>query len=213
MDHNEAIRNMNAERYLLGELTADERDQFEEHYFGCPECAEHVNTGALFVDNARSELREKANHVLAMKPKPAPVWRTALPIAAAVMFASITVYQSALVIPRLERAAEFQVLPSISLQSASSRAEVMKEHEIPLAEPFGIYVDIPAVRPGETYTVSVLDESGNTRLKTDVQGEAARNTLHLLVPSGKLGPGAYEMHVTAPGGQTITRYPFRLRRR
>jgi len=42
MDHETAVKTGATERYLLGELTGEDRDRFEEHYFMCPECAEDV---------------------------------------------------------------------------------------------------------------------------------------------------------------------------
>jgi len=33
MDHSEVVRLKVVEKYILGELTADLREQFEEHYF------------------------------------------------------------------------------------------------------------------------------------------------------------------------------------
>src|ERR1700730_4135521 len=64
MDHDYAIENHAAEQYLLGELTKPEWEEFEEHYFSCPECAEAVRTGAYFVDNAQAVLLERAAHPL-----------------------------------------------------------------------------------------------------------------------------------------------------
>jgi len=37
MDHGESIRLMAAEKYLLGELAPELREQFEEHFFDCQE--------------------------------------------------------------------------------------------------------------------------------------------------------------------------------
>src|SRR5919198_3603093 len=54
MDHKEAERTHAADRYLLGELSAGEREQFEEHFFSCPECAEEVRAGAVLRANARA---------------------------------------------------------------------------------------------------------------------------------------------------------------
>ena len=54
MEHDWATRLVAAERYLLGELSDAERDQFEEHFFDCPACAEEVRAGAIFEANARA---------------------------------------------------------------------------------------------------------------------------------------------------------------
>ena len=54
MDHNEAIRLMGAEQYLLNELTPELREQFEEHFFECAECANDVRAGALFLEQSKA---------------------------------------------------------------------------------------------------------------------------------------------------------------
>src|SRR5688572_6823511 len=59
MDHQIAVRNKLAERYLLNELVDKERDDFEEHYFSCHDCAEDVRQGAAFIANARTVLRDE----------------------------------------------------------------------------------------------------------------------------------------------------------
>src|SRR5437868_2190460 len=56
MDHSVAIQ-FGAERYLLGQLSPEERDEYEEHYFGCCECAEDVRLTAAFLDNSQPLLR------------------------------------------------------------------------------------------------------------------------------------------------------------
>ena len=37
MEHLQAIQLKAAERYVLGELPSDLREQYEEHFFGCAE--------------------------------------------------------------------------------------------------------------------------------------------------------------------------------
>ena len=56
MDHNEAVRIQATEKYVLGELSPPLRDEFEEHFFECQECALDVKAAAGFVDNARVAL-------------------------------------------------------------------------------------------------------------------------------------------------------------
>jgi len=61
MDHNEAIQLQAAEKYVLGELSPPLRDEFEEHFFDCQECALDVKAAAGFVDNARHVWRFAAS--------------------------------------------------------------------------------------------------------------------------------------------------------
>jgi len=58
MDHAEAARKLAVEQYLLGELRGPDREEFEEHFFDCPECVEALEMGAGFIANARAVFRE-----------------------------------------------------------------------------------------------------------------------------------------------------------
>jgi hypothetical protein len=60
MDHETAVRTSATERYFLGELTGQDQDGFEEHYFMCPECAEDVRALTVFAANAKAVFRQKA---------------------------------------------------------------------------------------------------------------------------------------------------------
>ena len=53
MDHAEAVRVLAVEQCLLGELSGPEREEFEEHFFSCPECVEALEVGAEFMKHAR----------------------------------------------------------------------------------------------------------------------------------------------------------------
>jgi len=46
MDHQEALRRSAVEKYLLNEMPQPERDEFEEHFFGCQECAADLRATA-----------------------------------------------------------------------------------------------------------------------------------------------------------------------
>jgi hypothetical protein len=58
MDHAEAARKFAAEQYLLGELSGAEREEFEEHFFSCSDCAAAVEAGTALIANAREVLAE-----------------------------------------------------------------------------------------------------------------------------------------------------------
>jgi anti-sigma factor RsiW len=58
MDHGEAARKLAVEQYLLGEMSEAERQEFEEHFFACSDCAESLQAGVALVGNARAVLSE-----------------------------------------------------------------------------------------------------------------------------------------------------------
>jgi hypothetical protein len=57
--HEQAESKLSAERYVLDELTAEERAQFEEHFFVCNECAQDVRDLSVVSDHVRSSLADQ----------------------------------------------------------------------------------------------------------------------------------------------------------
>src|ERR1700721_3898026 len=134
MNHDEAIRLKAAEKYLLGELTAELRDQYEDHYFGCAECAQEMRTGAVFIDNARDVLGSGSVGVAELGAQHHPSrscgWWTALlrpafAIPALALLLLVAGYQNAVTIPHLKTALSqsdvAQSLPSFSVSPGISR--------------------------------------------------------------------------------------------
>jgi len=72
MNHQQAIDSMAVERYVLGEMTATDRQAFEEHYFNCPECLEAITFASDFLEVGREYVSEKAQ----VEPVPVatPAW-------------------------------------------------------------------------------------------------------------------------------------------
>lgn len=110
MDHTQAIRRECAEKYLLGELDEEERLEFEEHFFGCRECAEDVKTAVAFANNAREVFSKEPPdaNVLPFEPRrsrpfrPSQPWR-ALAAAALLLVVCGALYQAVVVVPDLRR--------------------------------------------------------------------------------------------------------------
>jgi len=53
MEHEQAIKDLVAERYLLGELTEDARQAYDEHLFNCSVCFEQVSLGTEFIGHLK----------------------------------------------------------------------------------------------------------------------------------------------------------------
>src|ERR1700683_5292260 len=68
MDHDVVVRQKMTERFLLGELEPETLQDFEEHFFGCSDCARDVRAGSLFVEQSKIVLAEKSEAVAAGLP-------------------------------------------------------------------------------------------------------------------------------------------------
>jgi anti-sigma factor RsiW len=53
VEHDQAITTMAAEKYVLGELRGSEREEFEGHFFSCPECARDLRDLSSLAEGAR----------------------------------------------------------------------------------------------------------------------------------------------------------------
>lgn len=227
MQHTEADENLAVERYLLGEMTTSEMEQFEEHLFLCPECAESVKTGATFVENARAVFREPAPQAArestrqTIKSKPESWWRMFLvpsfaPALAALALLCVAGYQHLVVIrglrAQLAEVTAPQPLASLALHAVSRGAE--QTIAVPSDVHFiDLYFDVVA-ESASGYSCAVLDGSGSIKLTEHLPPPRsdAGGTLHLLIGRSRLPAGDYTLVVSAgtPGGGEIGRYPFKV---
>ncbi len=232
MEHTEAVQLKAAERYALGELSGELRAQYEEHYFGCPECAEDLKLAAAFVENTRAVLESErvtavphAPAVAGRRPSSA-AWFAALlrPSFAVPVFALLLLfagYQNLIVIPHLKTAAPSitpQTLPSYSLIDANSRGGEPLTITVPANKPFSLYIDIPPEKQFPLYVCELVNASGATEYSLNISGQEAQNSVQLLIPPATLKPGKYAVVVgglatresAASTGTEVARYPFTL---
>jgi len=98
-----------AERYLLGEMSDDDRDRYEDHVFSCAECAEDVRTTAAFLDDVRSYVaprfpaRTNAAPAVSRPVSSGAAWHRSavVPWALAASLLLFTGYQSLVLVPGL----------------------------------------------------------------------------------------------------------------
>jgi hypothetical protein len=60
MDHDEAVRTLATEKYLLGEMYPELREQFELHLFDCEQCAFDLWAAVTFLAHAKAILSKQA---------------------------------------------------------------------------------------------------------------------------------------------------------
>jgi hypothetical protein len=207
MDHSEAIRLKAAEQYLLGELTGDERERYEEHFFTCEECAMEVRVGASFLDNAREAFRAEKDFAPSPRPN-ARRWfdlylRPAFAVPAFALLAVVLTYQSAMVIPHLKdslaQVTAPQAIPAFSLITENSRGGNPVTIHAPHHKPFSIYLDIPPDKHFISYNCELQTESGKTEFALRIPAGEAKDTIQLLIPASALQPGNHILLIRGSG--------------
>jgi len=223
MDHNLAIKNNAAERYLLGELSEAEIEEYEEHYFSCPSCAQEVTLGSEFIDHAREVLKTD----FLPEPQKAPVsksttwgrfWNSlrqpAPAFACGALFIAIgfNIYQNALV----QDLRKPEMFATEALMLRASRGLKEEQVQAQSGQPFRIAFQIPAKGDFRSYIADVLNKAGVKQLSIPITINEAKNTIQIKFRAGGLQPGNYTVvieGVTSGSGesaakQEIVRYPF-----
>jgi hypothetical protein len=224
MDHNEAIRSMAAEKYLLSDLAPDQRGEFEEHFFSCQECGEDVRAAAVFLEHSKALLSEVTVPPQAAKGADSlartgstPWWR-ALAIPALAVLVVVVAFQNLITVPKLaNQVAEVsapRIFSSASLIAANSRGTKMAPIMVRKGEPFLVFVDINPVKQSPSYVAELYSPSGAREWSLSIAGELAKETLPLQVP-GEQSAGQYTLVVNgvdADGRKSLEvgRYPIEL---
>lgn len=216
MEHGEAVDRMIAERYLLDELTAGEREAFEEHAFDCAECALDLRAGVAFVDAAKALLPDLAKQA---QPKAESrswkgkgtmsLWLAWLrPAIATPVLATLLIvlgYQNLVTFPALRTAAnQPRLLPWGPLHGDTRGASL----SLSATRRGGVAIPLDlSSRLGlaTTFSIKLLDPqgsqiwSGSGQLPTD--GDAGSRPVSLFIPGSVLRDGNYTIEVSTFGSQ------------
>src|SRR5438046_5948416 len=190
MDHDQAVKSQVCEKYLLGELSPELRNAFEEHYFSCVECAMQLRTAAELI-GASQQILARAPAIAAKvhaASKRGGWFKWLQPAIAIPVFASLLLlvgYQNFVTIPHLKQAVSPRVLPMFSLISANTRGETAPEFVTRPDEPLGLYVDVPADATYSTYDLRLQDPNGRTIPLRSLSYAEAQKTQVVVINPGK----------------------------
>ena len=212
MDHLDVVRLHAVEKYALGELSADLRDEFEEHYFDCAECAADVKHLATFVTVSRLILQEAPQakeEVPAKSPKRAGwfAWlRPIIAVPALAALVAIVIFQNAVTIPSLKQGElpgrEVAVFGSTYRLQGATRGENGSTIAIGATESFALDFDFTPSVTYPSYVGRLLNDKGISALRFVMKGELANTEIHVVVPAGKVQPGEYELVISGEGGDS-----------
>lgn len=191
MDHAEAVEMLAPERYLLNEMTVEDREAFEEHYFGCAECAADLRAGSSVIAGVRSQKT-------AQQPKRWLFW---LPSAVAAGLAVFIAYQTSVAPSGTSQPiVVHQVLP-VTLNPDRGANDPI--NVAPAGEPFSLRFDIEPVSGAKSFDLEIVDSRGTVVHSDHLSATEAQNTVEIVVPAGKLRPGSYIVNVKPlPSGQS-----------
>lgn len=206
MDHNEAVRLQAAAKYLCGELTRVQRDDYEEHYFDCPTCAEELKTTAAFMESAKQVVRESSiqateNNRVSQQKAGWLAWLRpafAVPVFAALVL--LVGYQNTITIPKLKssssEAAEI-VRSSVHLFGSTRGARddggPAAKLQLRRGESFMLDFDFTPSRTLKSYSWQLQDKDGHTVKKGVMPGEDSNQAVRLAVMGGVEIPGTYSL--------------------
>lgn len=202
MDHGESIRLMAAEKYLLGELTPELREQFEEHFFDCQECALEVRAGAAFVEHSKVLLADPAAVEAATAsaaPHARPGWFAwlrpafAMPVLAVLLV--VVGYQNLVTYPQLKQMASSpQILPwaSINVSTRGTSATQISPH---VGQGFHLLVNIPPDGSYNSYTFDLSSPSGKLQWSRTIPAMSSDEARSIYVPGGNQEQGVYMLTV------------------
>jgi hypothetical protein len=221
MDHHQATQLTAVEKYLLDELTPELRDDFEEHFFDCQECATDLRATAGFIDAAKKEFKvnpaKKPGPIAKSKSRLLSSWPTALVWSALAASLLVIAYQNVVVYPRFKsEISELkapEILPAVSLVGGNSRGGQIPAAAVELDQPFLLMVDIPAEDRFSSYTCLLYSPSGALSWRVDISPQMAKDTVSIRVPSAGRGAGEYTLTVQgnmAGSAVNLAHYRFNL---
>jgi Putative zinc-finger len=203
MDHHHAKQLDAVEKYLLDELTPEVRDDFEEHFFDCQECAIDLRVTAGFIDSAKEEFKvnpvKRPGPVTRSKLRLVSLWPSALVWSALAASLLVIAYQNVVVYPHFKtEIAELkapEILPSVSLVGGNSRGGQIPVAAVGASQPFLLLVDIPAEDRFSSYTCQLYSPSGSLSWRVEVSPQQAKDTVSIRVPSANRPSGEYTLTV------------------
>jgi hypothetical protein len=203
MNHDQATELTAVEKYLLDELTPEAREEFEEHFFDCQECAVDLRATDAFITAAKQEFRRnpvpKTGAGSTGKRPLASFWPSAIAWFALAASLLVIVYQNVIVFPHIQnQIAELktpEILPSVSLVGGNSRGGELPAAELDSARPFLLQLDIPTQDRFSSYTCLLYSPSGSLSWKVDVSAQSAKDTVLIRVPSSGGRFGEYTLAV------------------
>lgn len=226
MNHQEARQRELAELYVRKELPEADRLEFEEHFFGCSECFEEVES----LDRMRNAVKRavKAGEFPAAET-PKRSFAAGIGLAAAVVFGAMAGWSVFVEQPRLAAEARRErdsarekitaiekelanrelasaALPVLILEAARD-GEANKIRVPRAAKQLALWMEPPPSAQGP-FRLGIFGAKG---AEVETVGDLVRNpqgALAVSVPTRHLPPGSYRARLFSAGNRLVAEYAF-----
>ena len=214
MTHQDAVDTLASERYLLDEMSEEDRQAFEEHYFQCEICADDLRVAAAMLQGAKEGFAGSATRTnvapmaAGQRRAPAAPWyRSAvLPWAAAAMLALVAGYQS---LGMKQNAPPLALAPyTLRPQSRGAEAVVRLDSR---GGPTTLAIEVNDAPQSGEVTFELSSTDGRRIVSGRAPAPAPGSPLLLLMPSWTLvAPMHYilSVHDAAGSGRLLGEYRF-----
>lgn len=196
IDHDEAVKGLMAERYLLGELNAAERDSYEEHLFCCNACFQQVKAGTELIGELRHIGTEGTQAPLAPGFMSRLLTNASQPLTITVfgflLFTTGVAVRQGSIISRLKepRPEIRSVLTGVAHGSDETNKLIVSRNS-------GLSLNVEYARKGEftSYRVQILSGSGKAMHEVALSEKQVGTTASITMPADALEPGQYSVVV------------------
>ncbi len=234
MDHDAVVRQKMTERYLLNELDPEARDEFEEHYFDCPDCAADVHAGVLFVEQSKVVLQsEQSKAVPSETPAVAAVqgpvaarsrwvgWlRPAFAVPVLALLLVVIAYQNRANFLLREAANSPQLIAS-AVVNVNVRGTEPISVPVHAGQAFGLSLNVPPESRYSAYKLDLYSRQGKLEWSRTIAA-SGNDTLSLYIPASRVPtsgvsgddhvPSTLAVFGITAGGENVDlgRYPIEL---
>jgi hypothetical protein len=223
MDHSEAQYQGATERYVLGDLSVSEVEEFERHFFDCPQCSEELRTLFALQENARAVFIEQDSSpslsnlpaTEEVKPKAAREgwWRFSF-VAPALAMLAVAAFLGFQIGER--QSGDPQSISAFPLYAASRGSETVVGPAAG-AQFFTLYMDRTWDRDFAAYRAVIREDprAGQDLVSISIPAPAQGTAIQVLFPTKSLTPGRYVLSILGKddSGKEVAaaEYPFTLR--
>jgi hypothetical protein len=220
MDHDSLEEQQIAERYVMGNLSTEETERFEEHYLTCEECMDRLHLAERFHLAMRGMAAEDTSRatgagILATLVRMAGWQRTLLAVGL-ILAIAVPTMQWVRLASELQQSGGPQ---SLSTLLALSPVRSSSHHEEPVAqltlfrkgEQVALSLDVVGMVSAGALRIALLDPEGTILWQSSPTSPDTTGRLLLSLPSDLLRAGDHEVRLVAVASGEPLGSPYRFR--